>query len=228
MHWISRFLTSTLGKKLIMSLTGLFLILFLIVHLSGNLQLLKADQGEAFNKYAYFMTHNPFILVISYSLYFFIILHSIQGILLAIKNRAARKTGYRIGTYPKATWAAKQMALLGVLIFAFLLLHMGDFWFKMKRQVLPEVTYADMSYPVQNLYYSVEMSFAEWWIVLAYLIGLLALAFHLYHGFQSAFQTLGLNHKKYTPAIRLIGTAYSILIPAAFAILPIYFYLFRS
>ena len=90
MHWIRSFLTSTIGQKLVMSLTGLFLILFLVVHLAGNLQLLNDDGGEAFNTYAYFMTHNPLIKTISYGLYAFILIHSIQGIALKIANRKAR------------------------------------------------------------------------------------------------------------------------------------------
>lgn len=227
MRWFFRFLGSTLGQKLIMSLTGFFLIVFLIVHLSGNLQLLIDDEGESFNKYAYFMTHNPLILTVSYLLYFFILLHAIQGIVLYVANRKARPVRYRINTFPRASWAARQMALLGILIFAFLLLHMGDFWLKMKMKELPVVQYADMGAPVQNLFWAVDQSFRHEWIVIAYLVGVVALAIHLWHGFQSAFQTLGLHHKRYTPVIQFLGMAYSILIPIGFAILPVYYYLYR-
>ena len=89
-RWLIQMLTSTLGQKLVMSLTGLFLILFLLVHLAGNLQLLYDDGGQAFNVYAYFMTHNGLIKTVSYGLYAFILIHSIQGIALKIKNRKAR------------------------------------------------------------------------------------------------------------------------------------------
>ncbi|MDX1409470.1 MAG: succinate dehydrogenase, partial [Saprospiraceae bacterium] len=143
MQWIRTFLTSTIGQKLVMSLTGLFLILFLMVHLAGNLQLLNDDGGEAFNTYAYFMTHNPLIKTISYGLYFFILLHSIQGIALKVGNRKARRVRYAKGSYPTASFASKNMALLGILIFAFLCLHMGDFWYKMKfTDTLPMQSYA--------------------------------------------------------------------------------------
>lgn len=222
MNWLTKFLTSSIGRKLIMSLTGLFLILFLVVHLAGNLQLLFDDGGEAFNVYAYTMTHNPLIKVISYGNYFFIILHAIQGIMIALKNRSAKGTRYAVSTNENAGWASKNMALLGTLILAFLLIHMGDFWFKMKfTDQLAMLSYDGFDHKVKDLYSQVTTSFSQWWLVLIYLIGLLVLAFHLKHGFQSAFQTLGLNHKKYTSFIQTVGSLYAILIPLGFAIIPI-------
>src|SRR5687768_6341998 len=119
MNWIIRNFTSTLGQKYIMSLTGLFLITFLIVHLSGNLQLLADDGGESFNVYASWMSHNPFVRVISIGLYTFILLHAVQGTILAIYNRKAKAVKYKVGKPAGASWAAKNMALLGILIFAF-------------------------------------------------------------------------------------------------------------
>ena len=116
------------------------------------------------------------------------------------------------------------MALLGILIFAFLLLHMGDFWWAMKAHNLPMETYAGSAKEYQDLYIKVFVSYKQLWIVIAYMVGLVALAIHLWPGFQSAFQTLGLNHHKYTPAIRFLGKAYSILVPLGFALIPLYFY----
>jgi len=225
MNWLSNFLTSSIGRKLIMSLTGLFLILFLVVHLAGNLQLLINDQGRAFNLYAYSMTHNPIIKVISYGNYFFILLHAIQGILIALKNRSAKGSRYAVSTNESASWASKNMALLGTLILAFLCIHMGDFWFKMKfTDQLAMLAYEGVDYKVKDLYTQVSTSFSQWWIVLIYLIGLIVLAFHLKHGFQSAFQTLGLNHKKYTPFIQSVGSLYSVIIPLGFALIPIIYF----
>lgn len=222
MSWVSKFLTSSIGRKLVMSLTGLFLILFLVVHLGGNLQLLFDDGGSAFNAYAYSMTHNPLIIVISWGNYFFILLHAIQGILLAIKNKKAKGNAYAVGTNQTSTWASKNMALLGILIFAFLSIHMGDFWYKMKfTDELAMVSVEGLDFQVRDLYARVTTSFSIWWLVLIYLIGLAALSFHLWHGFQSAFQTLGINHKKYTPFIKLLGKLYSIVIPLGFATIPI-------
>lgn len=225
MNWITRFLTSKLGQKLIMSLTGLFLILFLIVHLTGNLQLMADDGGRAFNVYAYFMSHNPFVKVISIGLYAFIILHAIQGIILALNNRKAKGQTYKGGSPAKATWNGKNMGLLGILIFAFLCLHMGDFWFKMRfTDSLPLLNYPGVDHPVQDIYTRVSIAFQNPVVVGIYVLGVFALALHLIHGFQSAFQTLGWNHKKYTPVIHALGWIYSILIPIGFAILPLYFY----
>lgn len=226
MNWIVRFLTSSLGQKYVMSLTGLFLISFLIVHLSGNLQLMADDKGESFNIYAAFMSHNFIIRIISIGLYTFIVLHAIQGILLAIKNRNAKGSKYKKGEPAGASWAAKNMALLGVLIFAFLCFHMGDFWWKMRfTDDLAMVTYPGRLEPVEDIYAHVNIKFQEMWIVIIYLIGVVALAFHLIHGFQSAFQSLGLNHRKYTPVIKAIGIIFSIVICAGFALIPIYMYL---
>ena len=228
MNWFTRFLTSSLGQKVVMSLTGIFLILFLIVHMSGNLQLLADDGGKSFNIYAAFMSENPFIRVISIALYASILLHAIQGILLARANRIAKGTKYSGGRVAGATWASKNMALHGILIFAFLCLHMGDFWVKMRfTDQLTMVSYTGHDEAVQDIYSRVNVAFQELWIVIVYLIGVLALAMHMIHGFQSAFQTLGLAHKKYTPLINAIGWIYSIVICAGFAIMPLYHYFLR-
>jgi len=222
MKWFINFLTSSIGKKLIMSLTGLFLILFLVTHLIGNLQLLYDDGGEAFNVYAKFMTSNPLIKMISYGLYFFILLHTVQGLLLWAVNKSKKGSTYVVKTKDNSSWASNNMALLGTLVLFFLFIHMGDFWLKMKMGQLDMVTYDGNE--VKDLYARVNLAFKELWIVIAYLIGLIALGFHLSHGFASAFQTLGLNHKKYTPIINFLGMAYAILVPLAFAIIPLYVY----
>ncbi len=206
-----------------MSLTGLFLISFLAIHLLGNIQLLFNDGGESFNVYAHFMTSNPLIKFVSIGLYAGILLHAIQGIFIAIQNKKAKGRKYEVSTLKNGNWASKNMALLGILIFAFLCIHMGDFWWKMKfTDSVEMITYDGYDYAVKDLYSKVYYSFSQMWIVIVYLIGLLALAMHLYHGFQSAFTTLGLVHKKYTPIIKAMGIAYSILIPIGFAIIPLY------
>ena len=208
-----------------MSLTGLFLILFLIVHLVGNLQLLTDDGGQSFNLYSAFMSENPFILMISLCLYTFIILHSVQGILLYFANKKAKGSYTSKGNVAGASWNSKNMALLGILIFAFLCLHMGDFWVKMRfTDQLALVSYPGHEKPVQDMFTRVHVAFQELWIVIVYLIGVVALMLHLIHGFQSAFQTLGLNHKKYTPVIKGIGWIYTIAISLGFAIIPLFHY----
>ena len=225
MKWLINFLTSSIGRKLIMSLTGLFLIVFLVVHLIGNLQLLANDGGESFNAYAYFMTHNPLIKTVSYGLYFFILLHAFLGLIIWSKNKAAKGSTYAVRSNAKASWASKNMALLGTLVLAFIFIHMGDFWFKMKfTDQLAMVSVSGLDYQVKDLYAQVAHTFSNPLMVAAYLVGLLTLAFHLWHGFQSAFQTLGLNHKKYTPLIKTVGKVYSVLIPLLYAVIPLYYF----
>jgi succinate dehydrogenase / fumarate reductase cytochrome b subunit len=220
MNWFVNFLTSSLGRKLIMSLTGLFLCIFLIVHMIGNLKLFADSDGHKFNEYAEFMAHNPLIKTVSYGLYFFILLHAVQGILIALSNKSAVGSGKRY--YGKeispteAKVASRNMIALGILILAFLLLHMGQFWLKAKIIGLPEGT---------TLFDEVKLAFAQEWVVITYLLGLVALSLHLIHGFQSAFQTMGINHKKYSPLIKTIGWLYAILVPLGFASMPIYFYI---
>lgn len=229
MSWFTSFLTSSLGQKLIMSLTGLFLIVFLVIHLSGNFQLLIDDGGEAFNLYTYFMVHNPLIKTISYGLYLFILIHAVQGILLAIRNRRARGgVGYKVRSGANSSLASRQMALLGLLILAFLGIHMGDFWYQMKfTENLPYIRYEGVDYEVKDLYQRVLYAFKQPVFVIIYVLSMIALGMHLWHGFQSAFQTLGLNHRKYTPLIRFIGRVYAVVIPAGFAYIPVYMYFVR-
>jgi len=229
MNWLFKFFISSIGKKLIMSLTGLFLIIFLLIHLIGNIQLLYNDGGTAFNTYAYFMTNNPVIKTVSYGLYFFILLHAVQGILLWLGNKKAKGSSYAVKTNANGSFASKNMALLGILIFAFICIHMSQFWWKMKfTDDLALINYAGYDHGVKDLYTKVYTSFKVPWIVIVYLIGMLALAFHLYHGFQSAFQSLGIRHKKYTPIISAVGVGYSILIPLGFAIIPLYVLFFTK
>ncbi len=226
MNWFTKFLTSSIGRKLIMSLTGLFLIVFLLVHLIGNLQLLIPDGGEAFNLYAKFMTTNPVIKFTSYGLYAFILLHAVQGWLLWAKNRKARGgQGYAVqATRATGTNAgiAKRMGALGTIVFIFLVIHMGQFWFKMKMGDLPVQIYDGVE--VNDLYAPVKAAFSNIGFVLFYVISMLFIGMHLMHGFQSSFQTLGLNHQKYTPFIKFLGNAYAVLIPLGFALIPIIFF----
>lgn len=224
MSWFFRFFTSSIGRKLIMSLTGLFLIVFLVIHLIGNLQLLNDDNGLSFNTYAYFMTHNGLIKSVSYGLYFFILLHAFQGILITKVNKSSRKQRYVSANAKVASWESRNMGLLGLLILAFLLMHMGDFWLKMKLGQLDMVRYEGYDYSVKDLYSRVNTAFSQLWIVLVYVVGQIVLYLHLKHGFASAFQTLGWNHVKYTPLIKSVGLIYAIIIPLAFAFIPLYIY----
>jgi succinate dehydrogenase / fumarate reductase cytochrome b subunit len=231
MNWFIQFLTSSIGKKLIMSLTGLSLILFLPVHLLGNLLLLNDDGGESFNHYAHFMGTNPLVQLSAKGLYFFILLHAVQGILIYLKNRKVSGKKYAVASKANVTWASKNMMWLGILLLVFLGIHMGDFWFATKFQEWPtaELGLENISYgedePIKNLYNKVQLSFDLPIILAVYIISMIGLAFHLLHGFSSAFQTIGLNHKKYTPFIEIVGKIYAIAVPVLFALIPIMMFL---
>lgn len=250
MSWFSKLMSTGIGKKLLMALTGLFLIIFLVVHLSGNLQLFKADQGYAFNVYSKFMTTNPFIATISYLLYATFLVHIIYSIILTIYNQRARPTGYaKAQPSANSTWMSRNMGILGTIIFVFLAIHLANFWYPMKYGEMPYVQYeftdggesiatpisaAEFDKPLpakegvyKDLYKVVSVAFQEWWIVAIYVLAMVGLGLHLAHGFASAFQTLGLRDNKYYPVINQIGVWFSVIVPLGFASLPIYFFFFK-
>ena len=221
MSWVSNFLGSSIGRKLFMALTGLFLCLFLVIHMVGNFQLFIVDGGEAFNAYTYKMTHSLPIKIVSYTLYFSILLHTILGLFLHFGNKKARPVSYA-NTQPgkSSSWASRNMALLGTIILFFLIIHLQSFWFKMKFGSIGMDVWG-----YKDMYQLVVEAFSNPIYVLVYVLCLVALAYHLYHGFASGFQTLGLNHKKYTPWIKKLGLLFCILIPLGFATQPIFVYL---
>ncbi|MCG8309298.1 MAG: succinate dehydrogenase cytochrome b subunit [Cytophagales bacterium] len=226
MSWIIKMLTSTLGKKLLMSLTGLFLISFLTIHLIGNLAIFYNDGGEAFNAYAAFMSTNPLIGTVSYLLYAGIILHVVIALILYFANRNARPVKYRSQKAgASSSWESRSMTLLGILILAFIFMHLKDFWWQYKHD--GGYQFVEDANGNRDIYALVVQQFGSTFTLVTYLVGLLALYFHLKHGFQSAFQTLGLEHHKYTPIIKALGLIYSILVPIGFALMPVYVYFFR-
>jgi len=218
MNWFTKLLSSTLGKKLIMALTGLFLISFLIIHLIGNLQLLHDDGGRAFNIYAKFMTSNPLIKTVSYLLYTSILVHALWALFLSLQNRKARGGSYAI-TNKSSEWSSRNMGILGTIILIFTVIHMRQFWAEMHWGSVPMATYDGVE--VKDLYAIVFFAFEQPVYVILYVVCMAALAFHLWHGFSSAFQTLGLNHLKYNGVINFVGRTLAIVIPAAFAWIPI-------
>ncbi len=223
MSWVTKTLSSTLGRKLIMALTGLFLILFLTGHVSGNLLLFKNDGGQAFNIYAKFMTTNPAVKLLSYLTYISVIGHVIYSILLSQLNKTARPVGYAETKSSKnSSSASRNMGVLGTIILVFLIIHMQSFWYQMHWGDLPIVSYDGEEY--KDLFSIVSFAFQSELMVIGYVIAMGFLGFHLSHGFASAFQTLGLNHKKYSPAIEGLGKIYSILVPILFASMPVYIY----
>lgn len=224
MSWFTRTFSGSIGRKIIMALTGLFLCSFLVIHLVGNLQLLWHDSGMSFNGYARTMTSNPIIKTVSYLLYASIIIHSLYALILTNQNKKARPVGYAYSKpQENSAWNSRNMGILGTITLIFIVIHMKDFWWQYHNGALPMFTLED-GIAVKDLYKIVVAAFSELWYVVLYVFCMIALAYHLHHGFKSAFQTLGLSHKKYTPFIRQFGLWFSILIPAAFAIIPLWIY----
>ena len=230
MNKFTTLLRSSLGRKLMMALTGLFLILFLVIHLIGNLQLLAGDGGEAFNRYSYFMANNGFIQLVSKLNFAFIVLHVIYSIWLTRTNAAARPIAY--GGKPKnvqSNWNSRNMCILGTLILLFLIVHLKSFWFEFKFGTgLPMIeagTYDGLNFAVLDAYTVVASAYSTLPYMLIYVVGMLVLSFHLYHGFQSAFQTLGLGFSSYKKLIEVIGVVYAVIVPLLFAIIPVVMYL---
>ncbi len=219
MKWFLDLLSSTLGRKVLMALTGIFLILFLMAHLAGNLQLLKDDGGKAFNTYAEFMGTNPIVQFISKANFALILIHIIWAILLTKRNREARGQGGYAIVNKSGNWSSRNMGILGTIILIFLVVHLQHFYARSHFGSMPMQTYDGKE--VKDLYTVVAYWFNVNWYVGLYVVCMIALAFHLWHGFSSAFQTLGLNHIKYNPVINLVGKAFAIIVPALFALIPI-------
>ena len=272
----SALLKSSIAKKWWMALTGLFLCVFLVGHLVGNLQLIFGTSLQ-FNQYALFMTTNPAVKVLSYLTYFSILFHAIDGIMLTIQNKKARPVGYAVkNDKVSSTWASRNMAVLGTLLLVFIATHMVNFWAKMHFSQMPlqqqvvkisnPMTGIDEEVAVYNFtdgsaapvnavemgqleikngkefyqagtdlkvkegykdLYKITVDFFKdpsYGIAFTafYVLSMLVLAFHLSHGFASAFQSLGLNNPKYNGLIKTVGLGFSIIVPALFAIIPIY------
>jgi len=191
----------------------------LIVHAGVNSCIFVNDNGETFNTAAHFMSHNWVVRIMELGLFAGLFLHIIQGLILWKQNTAARPVRYAVShAEQNSKWYSRSMGLLGTLLLFFLIIHISKFFLSTKIALYGE---GDAEH---NLYYEMKEEFAKWWIVVIYLLGVSSLFWHLRHGFQSAFQTLGVNHKRYTPIIKSAGVVYTIVICLLFALMPIAFY----
>src|SRR5450432_1014896 len=232
MTW-KQFFTSSPGKKYIMGFTGFFLVAFLIIHCFINGMIVFSDSGETFNHWASFMGTNWIIRVMEIGLFAGLILHIVQGLVLWAQNRRARPVKYALNkSNANSKWYSRSMGLLGTLILIFLIVHLYHFWTPSRFggllgiHELSETTLGIYNnQEVHNLYAEMLIVFQNLWVVIIYVLGMISLAWHLMHGFQSAFQTFGINHKRFTPIIKGIGIAYSIIIPLIFALMPVSIYL---
>jgi len=270
----SAILKSSIAKKYWMAFTGLFLCVFLLGHLAGNLQLIFSDALH-FNQYALFMTTNPAVKILSYVTYISILFHAIDGIVLTIHNKKARPVAYAKTDGSSSSFSSRNMAVLGTIILVFIVTHMVNFW---------AVMHFDKNMPLQTISIGVQGQEQEYYLTtdggylpkaqvdqkmikienrteffdaaanvkikegykdlhkitvaffkdpktgliatILYVLAMFTLAFHLLHGFQSAFQSIGLNSPKYTPTIKKAGVLFSIIVPLLFAIIPVYIHFF--
>jgi succinate dehydrogenase / fumarate reductase cytochrome b subunit len=220
MSWFFKFTNSSIGKKIFMALTGGFLMLFLIIHLIGNITLFFGP--DAFNTYVKTLdVVKPLIRVIEVVLLAAFLIHIFNGVRLWIENKIARGISYKVnGSSSNSTLFSRTMLLTGSIVFIFLVLHLGTFFWRFNVHD-PE------GLANSHQYFEIVTGFFQiWWYVILYVIAVILLGFHLNHGFQSAFQTFGWNHKRYTPLIKKIGTIYAIVMAAGFASMPIYFFFF--
>ncbi len=219
-------LRSSVSRKLVMSLTGLWLCLFLVVHMAGNLALfLPAEQARPmYNGYTAFMTGNLLIKVISYVNYAAFIVHALVALQLTLQNQKSRGARYAYDRPSETSlWYSRNMGLLGGLVLVFLVIHLKVFWF---RYHFGEVGVdAD---GLRDMYGVVVEAFRETWYVALYVVAMVVLGFHLLHGFASGFRTIGLHHRRYWRWVRWIGGLFAAVIAATFAGMPIYMHMAGS
>jgi succinate dehydrogenase / fumarate reductase, cytochrome b subunit len=209
---------SSITKKIVMGLAGLFLALFLCVHLVINLLLLCDDGGQMFMAASAFMSGNIVIRIFEVVLFGGFILHIIVGLIVTFTNWAARPVRYYKSNRSETSFFSKYMFHTGAIIFIFLILHFFHFffvklgWVNAPAGLDPHDFYNMSILLFQNKLYSI-----------IYLVFFVFLAFHLNHSIQSGLQTLGLNHNKYNKAIKYVSAMYAIIISGGFAVIPIYF-----
>lgn len=214
---------TTLIKKILMALTGLFLAFFLIIHLLGNLQLLLPEEEAhiSFNAYSHFLSSLLPIKIVSYVLYASILYHVFDAAWITFNNWRASDKSYNTDNRAEvSSWISRNMGILGSIILIFLVIHFKDYWFVYKFGSLP--TDADGN---KDLYIIVVESFKVWYYVAGYVVAILALGLHLIHGVSSAFRTFGVYHAKYIKWIKYIGHSFSVAITIGFVIIPIFIYI---
>ncbi|SER12469.1 succinate dehydrogenase / fumarate reductase cytochrome b subunit [Pedobacter rhizosphaerae] len=213
--------SSSIGKKFIMGITGLFLVLFLIVHCFINALIFFNDGGLTFNIGAHFMASNWIIRAGEIVLFVGLLAHIFQALRLTLQNQKARPVKYAVNAgEANSKWYSRSMGLLGTLLLIFLIVHLSNFWVVSRFTGIPTVD----ANGHEDLYAVMALTFQNIWIVILYTLAMISLCYHLLHGFASAFQTLGWNHSKYNGIIKSVGVWYSILISLLFAAMPIAVY----
>ena len=228
---MTNFFTTSIGRKILMSVTGLFLIMFLLVHLTVNSMILFDGTGDLFNRAAHFMATTPLIRVVEPLLAIGLLAHFIIASTITLYNQRNRNVNYgAFGRYKTrsasqgSTWASRNMYILGTVILVFLVIHLINFFWKMKFTGDPLLTEVIINGEhMENAYALVTGLFIDWkWSVALYVVGAIALGLHLYHGVWSAFQTLGWSNKKWRKIWNVIGVLFSALLALGYSIIPLY------
>ncbi|PKP32872.1 MAG: succinate dehydrogenase [Bacteroidetes bacterium HGW-Bacteroidetes-17] len=221
---------SSITKKVTTAIAGLFLIMFLMVHLGINLFILPITENhqEMFAAAAHFMGTNWIVKVFEIVLMGAILIHVILGFILQFQNWAARgQQQYKVRSRSTTSFMSRYIIYTGIMILLFLAVHFYNFYFiKLGLVAAPDI--ANIAHPQEEHFYelAVYLFTNEIGYSVLYIVSFIFLGIHLNHAFQSAFQTLGLNHKKYTPAIKIIGNLYSIIIPIGYMMIPLYFMIY--
>src|SRR5690242_3512343 len=216
MVFLSRIMHSSLGRKFVTGLTGLCLCIYLVVHVGGNLLLFKADGGAAFDQYAEILPSLMIIRIVEWILFAIFALHIVMGTWLWFQNRGARPERYNVKSPGStSTLTSRTMFVTGSIVFIFLVIHMKSFWFTSRFEAGEHF----------SMYAAVREAFASPVYAGFYVVAMALLAFHLRHGFQSAFQTFGLKTARFAPLIEAVGIIFWLLIPLAFAAMPVFFFL---
>ena len=213
---MSNIFSSSIGKKLIMSISGMFLIVFLLLHVCLNFTAIISQ--EAYQVACHFMDTNIFIQIMVPVLAAGFAIHIIFSLIITMKNLKARPVKYAVANEAKASsWASRNMFVLGLIVFGFLALHLTHFWAKMQLQHF-------IGGKPDEAYELLKDLFGKWYYSAIYVVWVLALYFHLSHGFWSAFQTLGVNNYKWLPRLQCIAKVYAVIVALGFISIPVYFF----
>ncbi|MEO6097369.1 MAG: succinate dehydrogenase cytochrome b subunit [Fibrobacteria bacterium] len=223
MNALKKYMGSSIGRKQMMGATGIVLYGYLLVHLVGNIGMLFG--AERYNKYGYLLLHEmaELIIPIEIGLIVAILIHIRLAIGLTLENRAARPVAYAVKKSANATLHSASMAMTGTAILIFVVIHIANFRYgSAGLGGMQTVTYDGVA--MKDLYGTMMRAFAQWWYTAGYILALILIFSHLAHGVQSSAQSLGFNHPKYAPLVRLAGLAYALLISGGFILLAVWAY----
>lgn len=222
---MSNFLTVAIGRKFIVSISGIFLMLFICVHLGVNLLLIFDDSGELFNQAANFIATNPFIKIMEPVLALGFLVHIIWSFYVSYQNYKARPVRYAESNAAySSSWASRNMLILGALVLVFLVIHIMNFYYIIKFNYESMLSTEIDGLVMHDTYTLVSGLFKSSTLYgIVYMIGAILLGLHLSHGFWSSFHTIGFSNKNWMPRLQIIGQVFAFIVAAGFSIIPLYF-----